>query len=82
MERRLKLGIPFRFQVKSSNFSGMRELRTQAGSDPLQMLYAFDPLRTAILLVADDKTGDDRWYETNATIADRLFEDHLRPSKK
>ena len=29
------------------------------------MLYAFDPRRTTILLIAGDKTGDDRWYETN-----------------
>lgn len=41
------------------------------------MLYAFDPRRTAILLVAGDKTGNDRWYEMNVPIADRLFEEHL-----
>jgi hypothetical protein len=26
---------------------------------------------------AGDKTGDDRWYETNVPVADRLFERHL-----
>jgi hypothetical protein len=46
------------------------------------MLYAFDPRRTAILLVAGDKTGDDRWYETNVSVADRLFERHLRAIEK
>ena len=56
----------------------MRELRVQAGGDPLRMLYAFDPRRAAILLVAGDKSGDDRWYETNVPVADRLFERHLR----
>lgn len=39
----------------------MRELRVQAGGDPLRKLYAFDPRRVAILLIAGDKTGDDRW---------------------
>lgn len=78
MERGPKLGFPFSSQMKSSKFPEMRELRAQAGGDPLRMLYAFDPRRTAILLVAGDKTGDDRWYETNVPIADRLFEDHLR----
>jgi hypothetical protein len=29
-------------------------------------------------LVAGDKTGDDRWYETNVPVAGRLFEGHLR----
>ena len=46
------------------------------------MLYAFDPLRTAILLAGGDKTGDNRWYETNVPIADRLFERHLRTIKE
>ena len=78
MERGPKLGFPFSSQMKSSKFPEMRELRAQAGGDPLRMLYAFDPRRAAILPVVGDKTGDDRWYETNVPIADRLFEDHLR----
>ncbi len=78
MERGPNLGFPFSSQVKSSRFPEMRELRAQAGGDPLRMLYAFDARRTAILLVAGDKSGDDRWYETNVPIADRLFEEHLR----
>jgi len=41
-------------------------------------LYAFDPRRAAILLIGGDKTGDDRWYEKNVPIADRLYEEHLR----
>lgn len=40
-----------------------RELRTQSGGRPLRTLYAFNPLRTAILLIGGDKTGDDIWYE-------------------
>jgi len=68
--------------VKTSRFPEMRELRAQAGGDPLRMLYAFDQRRTAILLVAGDKTGDDRWYETNVPMADRLFERHLKTIKK
>jgi hypothetical protein len=56
----------------------MRELRVQGGGDPLWILYVFDPRRTAILLVAGDKTGDGRWYATNVPAADRLFERHLK----
>jgi hypothetical protein len=76
------LGFPFSSQVKTSCFPEMRELRAQAGGDPLRMLYAFDSRRTAILLVAGDKTGDDRWYEKNVPVADRLFEQHLRMIEK
>ena len=82
MERGPNWGGPFSSQVKSSRFPEMRELRAQAGGDPLRMLYAFDSRRTAILLVAGDKTGDDRWYETNVPIADRLLEGHLRAIEK
>ena len=45
------------------------------------MLYAFDPRRTAILLIGGDKTGDNRWYESTVPIGDRLFESHLRTIK-
>jgi hypothetical protein len=82
MEQGPNLGFPFSSQVKTSLFPEMRELRAQAGGDPLRILYAFDPRRTAILLVAGDKTGDDRWYERNVPVADRLFERHLRTIEK
>lgn len=82
MEHGPNLGFPFSSQVKSSRFPQMRELRAQAGGDPLRILYAFDPRRTAILLVAGDKTGDGRWYETNVPVADRLFERHLKTMRK
>ena len=82
MEQGPSLGFPFSSQVKTSRFPEMRELRAQAGGDPLRILYAFDPGRTAILLVAGNKTGDDRWYETNVPIADRLFERHLLTIEK
>ena len=58
----------------------MRELHVQAGV----ILYAcstqFDSRRAAIFLTAGDKTGDDRWYDINVPIADRLFERHLKTS--
>jgi hypothetical protein len=78
MEHGPNLGFPFSSQVKMSRFPEMRELRAQAGGDPLRILYAFDPRRTAILLLGGDKTGDDRWYETNVPLGDRLFEIHLK----
>jgi len=60
----------------------MRELRTQSAGKPLRTLYAFDPLRTAILLLGGDKTGDDRWYEKFVPVADRLYGQHLDELKK
>ena len=35
-------------------------------------------LRTAILLLGGDKTGDQRWYEVNVPRADALYDEHVR----
>jgi hypothetical protein len=56
----------------------MRELRIQFEGRPYCVLYAFDPRRTAILLLGGDKTGDQRWYEVNVPRADALYEKHER----
>jgi len=56
----------------------MRELQTQSGGRPLRILYTFNPLRTSILLIGGDKTGDHRWYQSLAPIADKLFNQHLK----
>ena len=55
----------------------MRELRTQHAGKLIRTLYAFDPRRTAILLIGGDKTGDDRWYDTHVPIADSLYDEHM-----
>lgn len=60
----------------------MRELRTQHDGRPLRTLYAFDPRRAAILLIDNDKTGDDRWYDLDIPIADRLYDEHLGQLRK
>ena len=54
----------------------------QSGGKPLRGFYAFDPRRTAILIVGGDKTGDDRFYEKMVPIADRLYDDHLAELRK
>ena len=46
------------------------------------MLYAFDPRRSAILLLGGDKSGNDRWYEEQVPVADRLYDEYLRQLKR
>ncbi len=41
------------------------------------MFYAFDPRRSAILLLGGDRTGDDRFYERMVPIADALYDEHI-----
>ena len=54
-----------------------RELRVQSGGRPLRIFYAFDPRRTAILLIGGDKTGDNRFYTRFVRRADELYDEHL-----
>lgn len=68
--------------VKGSRFKNMKELRTQHAGNPYSTLYAFDPRRSAILLIGGNKTGSDNWYETYVPIADKLFSEHLEELKK
>ena len=75
-------GFPHSSKVVTSRYPQMRELRTQSGGRPLRTLYAFDPLRTAVLLIGGDKTGDGRWYESFVPVADRLFDEHLKQLRK
>ena len=60
----------------------MRELRVQSGGKPLRGFYAFDPRRTAILLIGGDKTGDDRFYKKLIPVADRLYDDYIAELRK
>lgn len=64
--------------INGSRHGHMRELRTQHAERPLRTLHAFDPRRSAILLIGGDKTGDARWYGVNVPIADRLYDQHLQ----
>lgn len=51
----------------------MRELRVQNGIRPVRVFYAFEPRRTAILLIGGDKIGNDRFYEQLDPVADVLY---------
>jgi hypothetical protein len=55
----------------------MKELRSQCGRKPIRTFFAFDPRRSAILLIGGDKTGDARFYERMVPIADKLLDTYL-----
>jgi hypothetical protein len=60
----------------------MRELRVQHQGKPYRILYVFDPRRVALLLIGGDKRGNDRWYEENVPVADRIYDAHLAELEK
>ena len=77
-----RLRFPYSSGISGSKHSHMRELRIQHQGRPYRVLYAFDSRRYAILLFGGDKTGDNRWYDVNVPIADRLYDEHLEILRK
>ncbi|MDP8017635.1 type II toxin-antitoxin system RelE/ParE family toxin [Prescottella equi] len=79
-ERGPQLGRPLVDTIKASRHKNMKELRPgSSGRSELRVLFAFDPERKAIFLVAGDKAGRwEKWYKVNIPIADDRFDDHLR----
>lgn len=76
-ERGASLPHPHSSGVEGSRHTRMRELRIQHQGRPYRILYAFDPRRTAILLIGGDKTGNKRWYREFVPVADRLYDEHV-----
>jgi hypothetical protein len=72
------LRMPHSSGIEMSRHAHMRELRIQHEGRPYRVLYAFDPRRTAILLIGGDKTGNNRWYEEHVPRADAIYDQYLR----
>ncbi|WP_325051380.1 type II toxin-antitoxin system RelE/ParE family toxin [Streptomyces corynorhini] len=44
----------------------------------MRILFAFDPRRQALIMVAGDKRGSwNAWYDRNIPVADDRFDRHL-----
>lgn len=76
------LARPHADTVEGSRHSNMKELRTQSAGKPLRSFFAFDPRRSAILLIGGDKTGDQRFYEKMIPLADTLYDAYLEELRK
>jgi hypothetical protein len=50
----------------------------QHQGEPWRILFAFDPLRQAILLVGGNKSGNKRWYKESILLADRRYKQYLK----
>lgn len=78
------LGRPLVDNISGSRHRNMKELRPgSSGKSEIRILFAFDPIRQAILLVAGDKSGQwQRWYRKNIPIADELYDRHLEQLRR
>lgn len=82
-DRGPQLGRPIVDTVSSSRHRNMKELRPgSSGRSELRVIFAFDPERSAIMLIAGNKAGKwERWYRENIPRADDMFDQHLRRLK-
>ena len=78
------LGRPRVDTLSGSRHANMKELRFRAADGEWRVAFAFDPKRTAILLVAGDKSGgsEKRFYRGLLRKADERFAAHLARLKK
>jgi hypothetical protein len=69
------LGRPLVDSIEGSTVRNLKELRPGSqGRSEIRILFAFDPERQAVLLVAGDKAGNwTRWYADNIPLAERRF---------
>ena len=77
-------GRPLVDTITASRLPNMKELRpSSAGRTEIRILFVFDPYRSAVLLVAGDKSGQwNRWYRTSIPEAERIYEDYLVARKR
>jgi hypothetical protein len=76
------LGRPAVDRIHSSRHRNMKELRA-AQDGALRVLFMFDPVRNAILLLGGDKSGRwSEWYDWAVPAADDLFDVHVEELRK
>jgi hypothetical protein len=73
------LGRPHADTLKGSKHANMKELRADTAGQRFRIAFAFDPRRSAILLIGGDKAGvgQTRFYRQLVSKADRIFDEHL-----
>lgn len=76
--RGVALGFPYSSAIRGSRLR-LRELRVSAEGEALRVLYAFDPWRSAVLLIGGSKGGrGDRFYGEAVPKAERLYQEYVR----
>jgi hypothetical protein len=73
-------GRPLVDTITASHLPNMKELRPPStGRSEIRILFVFDPWRSAVLLIAGDKSGQwSDWYRRAIPDAERLYEQYLK----
>jgi hypothetical protein len=81
-ERGPLLSRPYADTLRGSKQPNLKELRFTFNGAPIRILFIFDPKQQGVIILAGDKTGDKRWYDTNIPIAEKLYAAHLDKQKR
>ena len=81
-ERGPDLAPPFARDMGDSRHRRMRELCAPSDGAPIRVFHAFDPRDAAILLIGDEKNGDERFVRRLLRWADDLYDRHLEELKE
>lgn len=77
-ERGPLLGRPFADTLRHSSIPNLKELRPRGVARTIRILFAFDPSRQAVLLLAGDKNGAwVAWYPPAIREAEEIWARHL-----
>ena len=71
------LGRPRVDTLYDSRHANMKELRLSHDGRPIRVFFAFDPTRSAALLIGGDKSGEKRFYKRLLPVADAIYDRHL-----
>ena len=77
-------GRPLVDSITASKLPNMKELRPPStGRSEIRILFCFDPWRSAILLIAGDKSGQwSPWYRDAVPKAEELYATYLKEREK
>jgi len=67
-------------RIKGSSIHNLKELRPgSSGGTEMRILFAIDPWRSSVLLVAGDKSGRwVEWYRQAIPHAEQLYETYVK----
>jgi len=78
------LGRPLVDRLKGAKIHHLKELRPGSrGRSEIRIIFAFDPSRSALLLLGGDKAGNwQRWYRDKIPLAEQLYLDYTAETEE
>lgn len=75
-ETGVALCFPHSSSIEESNYA-LRELRPKQGRSPLRIIYAFDPMRDAVLIIGGNKGQEHKFYKRIVKKAEGIWQQYL-----